>query len=39
MTSSGEKKEETFSVFIVPPAFKMSQVIEINVMSDMNYYS
>jgi hypothetical protein len=31
ITSTGEKRNETFSGFITPPAFKMSHVIKINV--------
>jgi len=36
-----EEKKVEFCAFLLlqPPAFKMSQVIEINVLSEMNHYS
>jgi hypothetical protein len=39
MTSSGKKEVELSAFYSPPPAFKMSQVIEINVLSEMNHYS
>jgi len=41
MTSSGKEKKWNSVLFfiITSPAFRMSQVIEINVLSEINHYS